>query len=100
MMPMGRDKNEWDARLRNHAWPEWSGREKESFRQKQEVDPVDPVFAERYSKLCNALEAIWLACADPSSEKGEVDFDNLPPLVSDWSRRTASGILRILAGDQ
>lgn len=48
-MPMNAGKNECEARLKSKPWTEWSEDESAYFRKKQEAEPSDPVFAERYA---------------------------------------------------
>ena len=97
---MDTSEHEWDKRLSSKHWSEWDEEERAYFRQKQEQNPVDQRCAELYATLCNALEAIRLEILEPTSEDGVADFNEMLPLVSDWSRKTASGILRVLDGSE
>lgn len=97
---MDASEREWDERLSSKHWSEWNEEERAYFRQKQKQNPVDPRFSELYAKLCHALEAIRLEILEPTSETGVVDFNQMSPLVSDWSRKTATGILRVLADSE
>jgi hypothetical protein len=97
---MDASEHEWNERLSRKHWSEWDEEERAYFRQKQEQNPVDPRFAELYAKLCHALEAIRLEILEPTAETGVADFDDMAPLVSDWSRKTANGVLRVLLGPE
>ncbi len=95
-MTSNANEREWEDRLSGKHWTQWNEEEKAYFRRKQEDNPVDPRAAALYATLCHALEAIRLEILEPTSETGIPDFDDMLPLVSDWSRKTANGVLRVL----
>lgn len=97
-MIMSANESEWDERLGSKPWTQWDEEEIAYFRKKQEENPIAPHAAELYARLCHALEAIRLEILDPTSETGVANFDEMLPLVSDWSRKTANGVLRVLLG--
>ena len=98
MRTMSANEREWGQILGSKHWTEWNEEEMAYFRKKQEENPIDPREAALYATLCHALEAIRLEILEPTSEMGVANFDDMTPLVSDWSRKTANGILRVLAG--
>lgn len=97
---MRASESDWNERLGSKPWTQWTKEEMAYFRNKQEENPVDPRWAELYARLCHALEAIRLEILEPTSENGVADFTEMLPLVSDWSRKTANCILRVLAGSE
>lgn len=99
-MTINENESEWEDRLSSKHWTEWNEEERAYFRRKQEENPIDPRAAALYARLCHALEAIRFEILEPTSETGVADFSDMIPLVSDWSRKTANGILRVLAGSE
>jgi hypothetical protein len=47
---------------------------------------------ERYTLMCNLIEAIWLAAKSDEDNLNALDLNDLPPLTSDGARRIASFI--------
>ncbi len=92
------NESEWEDRLSGNHWTQWNEEERAYFSREQEDNSMDPRAVALYSRLCHALEAIRLEILEPTSETGVVDFDEMLPLVSDWSRKTAIGVLRVLVG--
>jgi hypothetical protein len=60
---------------------------KELNKQLRYIDDPDPEEVERYTLMCNLIEAIWLA-----DNLNTLDLNDLPPLTSDGARRIASFI--------
>jgi hypothetical protein len=50
--------------------------------------------ADKYMKLCNLFEALWLKRND--TDYYDIDLDNLPPLTSPQARRLATFVFELM----
>lgn len=60
--------------------------------------PNDDDFAEKYTTICNLVEAMWLKRTD--NDYYNIDLQNLPAMTSPEARRIANFIFEALGVDK